>query len=302
MSFDQALTTLQESIAQDAFLQAANFEPYIITKSLAYHKNNIDATLKALTKCAKWHKEYLGHQSKRVSIVHVHAFLLMEIATFVPHAKDPEGRPIYLFYGFKDTRSVPKQFHATFNMWNHFRILRSADHDNDNYTLVVNLEGSKLKNFRPSQYKRLDEANACQPLQSTDTTLYVVNASKFTEKLVNASLRIMKSMGPSKLHFIKPAELSNHLDVSLIPVDFGGRRSLGDARVDMEDFIREEYAREGLRYEAIDVGTINWKSYKVPDLDLTIRPDTAMSIASNMDFDQLDAQLEKMGLNDASEE
>ncbi|KAI9330639.1 hypothetical protein BDR26DRAFT_938790 [Obelidium mucronatum] len=300
MSFDHSLTTLQESIKQDAFLRDANFEPYIVTKSLAYHKNDVDATVKALTNCAKWHKEVFGHQSKRVSIVHVHAFLLMESSAIVPNAKDPEGRPIYLFRGTKDTRAIPKQHFANYLMWFHFWLMQSG-HENGDFCTLINLEGFKLKHFRPSQYKLTDESVACRPIPSSAGTAYILNASKFTTKLWNTYIRMTKSSGFST-HFIKPSELSNYMDVSQIPVDFGGLRSLEDARADLEEFIQEEYAREGLRYEPIDIATIDWKTYKVPDLDLSLRPESAMSIASNVDFDQIDAQLEKMGLNDDSEE
>ncbi|KAI9334247.1 hypothetical protein BDR26DRAFT_936998 [Obelidium mucronatum] len=230
-----------------------SFEPYIVTKSLAYHKNDVDATVKALTNCAKWHKEVFGHQSKRVSIVHVHAFLLVESSAIVPNAKDPEGRPIYLFRGTKDTRAIPKQHFANYLMWFHFWLMQ-------------------LKHFRPSQYKLTDESVACRPIPSSAGTAYILNASKFTTKLWNTYIRMTKEFR--------------------IPVDFGGLRSLEDARADLEEFIQEEYAREGLRYEPIDIATIDWKTYKVPDLDLTLRPESAMSIASNVDFDQIDAQLD----------
>ncbi|KAI9343957.1 hypothetical protein BDR26DRAFT_857863 [Obelidium mucronatum] len=300
MAFDQDLVTLQESIDRDEFLRDANFESHIVMKSLAYHKHNVDATLKTLTNCAKWHKEVLGHQSKRVSIVHIHAFLLTESFTFLPTATDRNGRPIILFRGSKETRSIPSQHLANFVMWFHFWAMRS--NDNNKYNFLLSLEGFKLKQFRPSQLKRLDEANTCQTIQSADATVYVFNANRFVIKIWNTVLRVAKSAVFSKTHFIKPAELSTFMDVSNIPVDFGGLRSLEDTRADMEDFIREEYAREGLRYESIDIKTLNWKTYKVPDMDLTLRPDSVMSIASNVDFDQIDAQLEKMGLNDDSEE
>ncbi|KAI9343973.1 hypothetical protein BDR26DRAFT_857914, partial [Obelidium mucronatum] len=184
-------------------------------------------------------------------------------------------------------------------MWAYFWMMREGSSTGD-FCMLIDMEGVKLKHFRPSLYKRLDEAKACQPTHSTDSIAYIFNASKVTIKFWNAFLRIAKNAGFAKTHFIKSTELSSLMDVSLIPVDFGGLRLREYARADMEEFIREEYAREGLRYEPIDISTINWKTYKVPDVDLTLRPETAMSIASNMDFDEIDAQFEKMGLNDDS--
>ncbi|KAI9347321.1 hypothetical protein BDR26DRAFT_892692 [Obelidium mucronatum] len=270
MSFEQALIVLQEIISEDAFLRDASFEPHIVSKSLAFHQNDVAKTLKALAHCANWHKETLGHQSKRVSIVHVHAFLLTDVSSILPCVKGPDGRPIIIIRCGKDDRTIPKQHFGIFTMWYYLWMLRS--NPDGNHNLLADFEGFKFKNFRPSEYKSINEAVACQPAPPTNSTFYA-----------------------------KSNEMRTLMDVSQIPVDFGGLRSMEDTRADMEEFIREEYAREGLRYEPIDIATINWKTYKVPDVDLTVRPESAMSVASNVDFDQLDAQLEKLGLDDSEE-
>ncbi|KAI9344060.1 hypothetical protein BDR26DRAFT_1006182 [Obelidium mucronatum] len=300
-SHELSLADLQERIQKDSFLRDANFDPHTIANSLVYHKNDVAKTIKTLTNCAKWHQEILGHQSKRISIVHIHAFLLTEIVTFLPNAKGPDGTPILLLRTSKEQREIPKQHYANFNMWTHFRISRNDD-GNHVHNLFVDLQGFNIKQFRPSQYKRTEEAVACNPYRSNDATLYVFNASKVTTRLWNTLLRIVKSASYPKVHFLKPEELSSFMDVSLIPSDFGGHRSLEDTRADMEAFIRSEYEREGLRYEPIDVTAIDWKTYKVPDVDLTVRPESAMSVASNIDFDEIDAQVEKLGLNNDPEE
>ncbi|KAI9343956.1 hypothetical protein BDR26DRAFT_857862 [Obelidium mucronatum] len=272
-SFDQALATLQESIHRDAFLREANFESFIVASSLVNHKNNVAETIKALTNCAKWHEKILGHQSKRVSILHIHAFLLTEIDTFLPTAKDSEGRPIIVIRPGKISNAIPKQHYANFTMWSNFWLGRSFV--DNNHSVFIDLEGFKLKQFRPSQYKCIEEASACCTSLPNDSTLYVLNASKTTTRLWNTILRIIKSVSYPKVHFIKPEELSNFMDVSQIPVDMGGLRSAEDTRADMEEFIREEYAREGLLYEPIDI-----KHYQLEDLQ-----ESAMSVASNVDFD-----------------
>ncbi|KAI9344059.1 hypothetical protein BDR26DRAFT_894111 [Obelidium mucronatum] len=297
---EQALADLQERIETDSFLCDANLESFIVSKSLAWHKNDVMQTIKALTNFAKWHLEVLGHQSKRLSIVHVHAFLLAEIDTILPLARGPDGRPIILVRAFKSLREMPTQHMANFSMWGHYWLLRSFP-DSD-HNLFVELQGFKLKLFRPSEYKRVEEANACSTCPPRDSTLYIFNASKVTTRLWTTLLRIVKSVAYPRVHFLKPEELSNFMDVSQIPTDFGGIRSMEDTRADMEQFIQSEYEREGLRYEPIDIATIDWKTYKIPDVDLTIRPESAMSVASNIDFDEIDTQIEKLGLNVDTEE
>ncbi|KAI9347315.1 hypothetical protein BDR26DRAFT_916210 [Obelidium mucronatum] len=302
MAFEQALIVLQESISRDVLLRDANLEPHVVAKSLAFHQNDVSKTLKALTHYANWHKEILGHQSKRVSIAHIHAFLLTEIFTFLPHVKGPDGRPIIIFRGAKDTRTIPKQHYAIFNMWYQLWVLRS--NPDGNHHLFLDFDGYKFKHFRPSEYKMINETVACQPAPPTSSILYMCNASKSAIKLWDVIRRILKDIPYTTSHFIKREELANFMDASVVsqlPVDFGGLRSAEDTRADMEDFIREEYAREGLRYEPIDIKSINWKTYKVADVDLSVRPESAMSVASNVDFDQLDAQLEKLGLDDLEE-
>ncbi|KAI9347316.1 hypothetical protein BDR26DRAFT_892687 [Obelidium mucronatum] len=299
MVFEQSLATLQECIENDVFLHDANLEPHIVAKSLAFHQNDVSQTLKALTNHAKWYKEVLGHQSKRVSIVHVHAFLLTGVFTILPYTKGPDGRPILLFRGAKDTRAIPKQHHAIFTMWHHLWMLR--DNADGNHHLFVDFQGYKFKHFRPSEYKLINEAVACEPAPPTNSTFYALNANKTAVRLWDAIRRIIKDIPYTTSHFIKSKELGTLMDVSKMPVDFGGLRSMQDTLADIKDFIRDEYVREGLRYEPIDVKSINWKTYKVPDVDLTVRPESAMSVASNVDFDQIDAQLEKLGLQDSEE-
>ncbi|KAI9347320.1 hypothetical protein BDR26DRAFT_855033 [Obelidium mucronatum] len=177
----------------------------------------------------------------------------------------------------------------------------SQKFDSSDHYLFIDFEGYKFKHFRPSEYKVLNESTACQPTPPAASTLFACNASKVAVKLWDAIRRILKDVPYPTSRFIKREEMSNFMDVAQIPVDFGGLRSMVDTRSDMEEFIREEYAREGLRYEPIDIKSINWKTYKIPDIDLTVRPESAMSISSNIDFDQIDAQLEKLGLDDSEE-
>ncbi|KAI9337257.1 hypothetical protein BDR26DRAFT_864045 [Obelidium mucronatum] len=251
MSFEQALANLQESIEKDAFLRDADFEEYIIARSLAFHKNDVHETLKALTNCAKWHKEILGHQSKRVSIVHIHAFLLVGVLTFLPTAKDNNGRPLMLFRIARDSRAIPKQHYGNFSMWFHFWNLRQCHEKNEqetNYNLLVDALGFKLKNFRPSEFKCIDEATSCRTVKTDVSAVFIFNASKAAVRLWTAVMKIIKSVVYSNTHFLKPAELSNFItETSQIPVDFGGLRSMEDTHADMEEFIQQEYAREGLR-------------------------------------------------------
>ncbi|KAI9344058.1 hypothetical protein BDR26DRAFT_963575 [Obelidium mucronatum] len=288
----------QDLIAKDPFLRDTNLESFIVSKSLTFHKNDVPQTIKALTNFAKWHLETLGHQSKRISIAHVHAFLLAENYTLLPNTKGPDGRPILLARMFKDFRKIPSQHMANFAMWGHYWFLRSFP-DSEHH-LFVEMEGFKLKLFRPSQFKRVEEVAACSTYPYTNSTMYIFNASQVTKRLWNVFQHMVKSIAYPRVHFIKPEELSNFMDISRIPTDFGGLRSMEDTRADMEEFIRSEYIREGLHYEPIDLSTIDWKTYKVPDVDISFRPESAMSVASNIDFDELDAQVEKS--NDSSEE
>ncbi|KAJ3025218.1 UNVERIFIED_CONTAM: hypothetical protein HDU68_007356 [Siphonaria sp. JEL0065] len=295
MSSNQILLLLQQAVNQDPFLRCANFEPYQLSKSLAYHENNVQATLKALKNYATWHKETLGHQRKRVSIVHVHAFLLANVSTFLPlnKAVDQLGNPIEIFRFNKDFGIIPKHHYANLIMFTKDYHLRHRS--NSEHSLFIEFEGTKFKNFRPSKYRLIGEASACALTPAKESTLYAFNTSKTALKLWGAVVKLAKHIPYKDIHFIKREELVQYM-IDQIPTDFGGNRSMEEVQADMEEFIRSEYTREGLRYEPIDVKSIDWKTYKVPDVDFSIRPESAMSVASNIDFDEIDARIEALGL------
>ncbi|KAJ3023338.1 UNVERIFIED_CONTAM: hypothetical protein HDU68_008657 [Siphonaria sp. JEL0065] len=294
------LSFLQEAVNQDPFLVSAKLEPHLLVQSLKFHDNNVEATIKALTNYAIWYKENLGHQSKRVSIVHIHAFLLEGVYTILPNVTDNKGNAIVAFRAYKDTRNIPKQYYATLSRWIHDWKTRSSgpDHTHYDHSLFLDFDSYRFKTFRPSHYKLINEAIISGALQPKDSALYVFNASKTAIKVFNATNRVIyKDVTHNGIHFIKREELKQHMNVDMIPVDFGGNRSLEDAQADLEDFIRSEYIREGLRYEQIDIKNVDWKTYKVPDVDMSaIRPESAMTIASNIDFDEIDARIEALGL------
>ncbi|KAJ3030772.1 UNVERIFIED_CONTAM: hypothetical protein HDU68_007849 [Siphonaria sp. JEL0065] len=294
MATEQALSALHEAIRNDSFLNSASLEPLIVIKTLEAFEGKVPKALTALKNYAIWHKETLGHQSKRISIVHIHAFLLAGVFCFLPNVTGHDGRPITLYRAYKDRAgSIPKQHYANFCMWMSSYYLQEFGSINDSFFL--NLDGFKFSCFRPSNYKVMADAQNGFPIKLTNATLVAFHASKTTKRVWDAIYKQLKDIEYT-VHFIDKDQVSKFVDPAKVPVDFGGLVSLADSDANMEEFIRDQYAREGIRYEPIDVSEINWKTYKIPDVDLSVRPESAMSVSSNIDFDKIDAQVEAMGL------
>ncbi|KAJ3006406.1 UNVERIFIED_CONTAM: hypothetical protein HDU68_004074 [Siphonaria sp. JEL0065] len=291
----KALTSLHEAINNDPLLKSANLEPHLIDKSLASHNNNVSMTTQALTNYAKWHKVTLGDASKRISIAHIHAFLLSGIYQPVPNTLDKHGNPVIIFRANKDRAGkIPKLHVANTIMFLNYKFLR--ENPTTRQTVLLDLNGYKLSTFRPSNYKAMLEANLSNGTPWIPNFVHL-NSSSGILKFYAAVKRISKD-APYEVHFIDPKEVGEFVDPRSLPQDFGGLLSAQDAAAGMEEFIKQEYAREGLRYQPIDVDSINWKTYKVLDLDIAVCSER-MSVDSNIsdvDFDKIDAQLQRISL------
>ncbi|KAJ3378679.1 hypothetical protein HDU84_007391 [Entophlyctis sp. JEL0112] len=277
---------LQSIIAGDAFLVSAKLEDNLIDHTLHCCDNHVAESVKVLTNFAHWHIENLGHPAARVSITHVHAYYLMKLFFSLPQMVSGKGDHFIVHRFSSDRGVVPKQFAAFMLMFIFYRI-RLPGRFHRGMTLVQ-AQNFQLVNMRLSTLKALNDAGAAK----RPTPVVIFNAGIFFMKSFKAMKRFLPDY--DLFRFVHGEEIFEYAESSVLPTDFGGTVTEQQLDADIEDFIIQQYALEGLRYSPISLSDINWKTYRPPGMDFMVRPESAIS-ARSIDFDAIGAALAKFG-------
>ncbi|KAI8612051.1 CRAL-TRIO domain-containing protein [Chytriomyces sp. MP71] len=89
-----SLAQLKTQVASNASTADANLSEGLLKRALWAKHNDVKASERLLGAYSDWHTRTLGSPSMRLSIVHVHAFLLTGILEVLPNVKDRDGLPI----------------------------------------------------------------------------------------------------------------------------------------------------------------------------------------------------------------
>ncbi|KAJ3208819.1 hypothetical protein HDU83_007880 [Entophlyctis luteolus] len=287
------IDVLYTKIRSNPFLVSAKLEDSLVEYTMQILEDNVDSAFKILTNFAHWHNENLGHPAARVSIVHVHAYYLTKMYFALPSLRARNGGIVALRRANLDRfGGVPKQFAALMVMFMFYRI--SYPERIQDAMDISNTQNFRFINLRMTMYKAINDAAASVPSKKTLPIIFH-NSGPFFVKSFNA---IKKFIPDFELFvFTKGDELFEYVEPAMLPVDFGGKVTEEQLDADIEEFIRRQYAVEGLEYTPIDVNSINWKTYRPSGVDFTVRPESAISVKS-IDYDTIDAQLEALGFTD----
>ncbi|KAJ3393465.1 hypothetical protein HDU84_001956 [Entophlyctis sp. JEL0112] len=162
---------------------------------------------------------------------------------------------------------------------------------NTRWLAITNNENLRFVNLRLTLYKAVNDVGACIPHKKSDPVLYH-NSGSFYVKSFTAIKKFVPDFQSSV--FTNSEDILKYVDPSMLPMDFGGTVTEEQLEADIEDFIKRQYAIEGLTYSPIDIKNINWKTYRPSGMDFSVRPESAISVKS-IDYDAIDAELEAQG-------